>query len=202
MDATIDAYNESAEEYAKSRIGKEDKAELAQLQSYLPAGARVLDVGCAAGRDTQILQEMGFSAVGSDLSEKLLAIARQQNPHIEFVLADMRALPFPDQSFDAVWASAVLHHLDKSEMPVALTDFHRVLAPKGMLYIHSKAGVGQLTTNEPSVHGEMRGFELLTKDELDTMLTGSGFGRVTLELKESSSRQDLYWVNAFYRKLA
>lgn len=200
MDASLDAYNESAEEYAKSRIGKEDTIELAQLDSYLSPGARVLDVGCAAGRDTRILKDKGYDAVGSDLAERLLDIARQQNPDIEFALADMRKLPFADNSFDAVWASAVLHHLTQTEMPDALREFHRVLAPGGIVYIHTKAGEGRLETSESSVQDETREFELITPDELGAMLSDCGFNKLSLVLKASNSRKGLFWATAFYKK--
>ena len=196
----IEKYNKTAEEYAQSRIGTEDKDELVKLQTLLKPGDRVLDVGCAAGRDTRILKDMGFEAGGSDLAEKLLDIAKRTNPDIEFVLADMRRLPFADGVFDAIWASAVLHHVTKEEMPSVLQEFYRVLRPKGILYIHTKAGQGLLRTNEATVKGETREFELVTAEELDEMLRHTGFSKIELEEKPSKSRPGLSWVNAFYSK--
>ncbi len=200
MDAATTAYNESAEEYAKSRIGKEDKVELEKLNTYLKPYARVLDVGCAAGRDTRILKDQGYNVVGVDLAEKLLSIARRQNPDIEFIHADMRKLPIADNSFDSVWASAVLHHLSNNEMPDALREFHRILVPGGIVYIHTKAGEGRHQTSENSVQGESREFALITADELGEMLSGCGFDKLSLELKASNSRKDLFWATAFYQK--
>lgn len=109
----IAKYNKSAHEYARSRVGAEDKAELEKLKNFLKPGSKVLDVGCAAGRDPRILKDMGFEVVGTDLAEKLLEIAKKDNPDIEFVHAHMRSLPFNDASFQGVWASAVLHHVSK-----------------------------------------------------------------------------------------
>jgi ubiquinone/menaquinone biosynthesis C-methylase UbiE len=196
----IEKYNKTAEEYAQSRIGTEDKDELVKLKALLKPGNRVLDVGCAAGRDTRILKDMGFEVTGSDLSEKLLNIAKRTNPDIEFVLADMRKLPFADESFNAVWASAVLHHVAKGEMLGVLQEFRRVLTGKGILYIHTKAGQGLLRTNEATVKGEPREFELITAEELDEMLQDVGFMKIELEEKPSKSRPGLSWVNAFYSK--
>jgi ubiquinone/menaquinone biosynthesis C-methylase UbiE len=198
----IDTYNRTAEAYAKSRVGTEDKDALAQLSHLLPPKARVLDVGCAAGRDAKILKDIGFTVTGIDLAEKLLDIARKSYPDITFILADMRKLPFEDESFDAVWASAVLHHITKNEMPGALQEIRRVLVPGGVLYVHTKAGTGVLTTKEAIVADEEREFTLLTTTELDTMLTNGGYTKLSLELKESRSRKGLLWLNGFYRKVA
>lgn len=200
MKDVIDTYNDTAEAYAKSRIGTEDRAQLDKFKSMLGANAKVLDVGCAAGRDTRILKDMGLDVTGSDLAEKLLEIARRENPDIAFVLADMRKLPFPDKAFDAVWCSAVLHHVHKDEMVGTLAEFLRVLVPGGILYVHTKAGLGSLHTKEETVGGEEREFELVTSGELDAMLTGVGFTKLSLEEKESKSRPGLLWVNGFYKK--
>jgi len=199
-DNSIEAYNNAADEYAKSRVGTEDSDELKKLHAYLSPGAKILDIGCAAGRDTRILKGMGFDAVGSDLADKLLDIARRENPDVLFVHADMRRLPFGDMSFDAVWASAVLHHVDKTEMLSVLQEFGRVLVPGGLLYIHTKAGSGKLQTHEKTVEHEAREFELLTAEELAKLLADAKFSELSLEVMLSKSRPGLVWLNAFYKR--
>lgn len=199
-DSIIDKYNRNAASYAKSSFGREDKGKLAQFTSLLEKHATILDIGCAAGRDTEILSDMGFSVVGADLAEKLLAIARESYPNIEFILADMRNLPFSDNSFDAIWANAVLHHVSKEEMPQALKEFCRVLAHHGVLFVHTKAGKGVLSTKDASVSDEERDFTLLTTRELDQMLITAGFSKLSLEENASRSRPGLKWLSGFYRK--
>lgn len=61
----------------------------------------VLDLGCGAGRHTKVLFERGWT-VGLDLSMALLKVARRESPGAPFVRADMRELPFADDSFDLV----------------------------------------------------------------------------------------------------
>lgn len=196
----IEKYNKLAEEYAQSRVGTEDKIELKKFKSFLKQGDKILDVGCAAGRDTRILKDMGLDAVGSDLAEKLLEIAKRTNPDIEFVHADMRALPFDDGVFKGLWASAVLHHVTRDKMSDVLQEFWRILKPHGTLYIHTKAGQGLLQTNEATVKGEPREFELVTARELDKMLQDAHFKKIDIEEKPSKSRPGLSWVNAFYSR--
>jgi SAM-dependent methyltransferase len=62
---------------------------------------RVLDLGCGAGRHTKVLVERWWT-VGLDLSMALLREARRESPDSPYVRADMRELPFADESFDLV----------------------------------------------------------------------------------------------------
>jgi len=61
----------------------------------------VLDLGCGAGRHTRVLFERWWT-VGLDLSLALLRVARRESPDAPYVRADMRELPFADESFDLV----------------------------------------------------------------------------------------------------
>src|SRR5271169_5020431 len=76
----------------------------------LPAGAKVLDVGCGTGASAlpaaQAVGRDGF-VIGVDLASRLLDRARTKATtagltNVEFRLADMTALEYPDSSFDAV----------------------------------------------------------------------------------------------------
>jgi SAM-dependent methyltransferase len=73
------------------------------IAANLPVGdvATVLDLACGAGRHTRILRERWWT-VGLDLSMALLKIARRESPDSPYVRADMRELPFADESFDLV----------------------------------------------------------------------------------------------------
>jgi SAM-dependent methyltransferase len=61
----------------------------------------VLDLGCGAGRHTKVLFERWWT-VGLDLSMALLKEARRESADAPYVRADMRELPFADESFDLV----------------------------------------------------------------------------------------------------
>lgn len=65
-------------------------------------GAKLLDVGCGAGKFCKIASGLGFKVSGFDASESLIAIARERMPNAEFQSGDMEELPYPDQSFDVV----------------------------------------------------------------------------------------------------
>ena len=72
----------------------------------------IVDVGCGPGRDSLLLAQMDFTVLAVDLSEAMLAEARQRcqgqpkAEHILFRRMDMRSLNLPEASCAGLWASA------------------------------------------------------------------------------------------------
>lgn len=71
----------------------------------LPAGARILDVGCGPGRHSVLLAQGGLAVTGVDVSHRFLEIAAQrcraEGVKASFFEVDARQMPFDDE-FDAV----------------------------------------------------------------------------------------------------
>jgi ubiquinone/menaquinone biosynthesis C-methylase UbiE len=97
--------------------------------SGLPAGARVVDLGCGSGVFTDALQRRGYCCAGVDLSSKLIAIARNKFPKIKFIEGDAEQLPFNDGSFDGVLLSGLIHHLP--DPSGCASEVLRILRPGG-----------------------------------------------------------------------
>lgn len=90
----------SVAEYTRSQALTPWEARL--VATHFPAPpARVLDLGCGAGRTTIALAGMGYQVVGIDLADTLLDEARRLAPGIDVRRMDAAALDFPDASFDA-----------------------------------------------------------------------------------------------------
>ena len=143
MDMTTKAvlvYDEISEEYAKKIAAIPSINQFKLFQKYVPKGSIVLDAGCAAGRDCQMLATEEYDVTGIDLSKNLLAVAKRENPSLHFDLGDIRALPFTNASFDAIWANAVIHHLTKEDIAKTLKEFCRVLKPGGIIFVATKRG--------------------------------------------------------------
>jgi ubiquinone/menaquinone biosynthesis C-methylase UbiE len=98
--------------------------------------ARVLDVGCGSGILTAKLAEHPGVAetVGVDPSPYLVDRARRRAPSIRFEVADGRALPFPDASFDGVLFATTLCHVPGPDR--ALAEARRVLRAGGYLLVY------------------------------------------------------------------
>ena len=102
--------------------------------SELPARSRVLDAGCGNGRHAMLVKEAGHEVTGLDLARNLVAIARDKvaADRAKWVEGALERLPFRNDSFDAVMAIAVLHHVRGHSQRVAvLRELMRVLKPGG-----------------------------------------------------------------------
>lgn len=104
-----------------------------ELASLIPAGSRVLDLGCGAGvPGTKLLAEGGFEVVGVDISQVQTDRARRLVPGATFVTADMAAWDCESNSFDAVVSFYALIHLPLDDQPELLGRIRRWLRPDGM----------------------------------------------------------------------
>ena len=99
----------------------------------------ILDVGCATGRLLSQFAQAGCQHLhGIDLAPKILEVAEKKlseyDSSIQLRTADAEdEIPWPDNSFDVVTLTGVLHHFYR---PLdALSEIHRVLRPNGHLVV-------------------------------------------------------------------
>lgn len=103
----------------------------------LPAGTRVLDVGCGIGGSSRILaRDYGFSVTGITISPQQVKRAQELTPpglDVQFLVEDALAMTFPDGSFDVVWSIEAGPHMpDKA---LFARELLRVLKPGGILAV-------------------------------------------------------------------
>jgi SAM-dependent methyltransferase len=96
-------------------------------------GTRLLDAGCGAGGASALAAGLDAQVNGLDAAEALLAIARARVPDGDFHLGDLEALPYGDETFDAVIAADVLAYV--ADPLAALRQLRRVCARQGRVVL-------------------------------------------------------------------
>ena len=149
---------------------------------------RVLDVCCGPGMLAEGAIKRGASAVGLDFPD-VVSLARENVPGAEFRGGDAQAMPFDDNSFDAVICGYGLMHVPDSEK--VLREMLRVLRPGG------RAAVSVWERNTPNngfglvyagvrAHGNLNVplphgadfFQFGTEERMAAAFTATGFANV------------------------
>ncbi len=106
------------------------------LRSFLAPkrGELIADLGCGSGRAVLWNRDLGADVIGIDIAPFFSHDARQQ---IDLMLADLRQLPFADNTFDKAWSLDVLEHLSPDALDGMLAEAARVLKPGGALFVYT-----------------------------------------------------------------
>ena len=130
-------YNKAAEKIQETSGLEKKKDELNLLEDFtlrIPQGGLVLDAGCGNGVYSRYLSDK-FQVIGVDISEKQIALARQNSPKADFFCEDMTRINFPDEHFDGIVAFYSIIHVPRDEQFDLLSNFYRMLNFKGVVLL-------------------------------------------------------------------
>ena len=110
------------------------------IKDYSKNGDRVFDFGCGNGRLLEILSDKEIEYFGSDVSEKLIEIAKikylSKNASLLKLDPSQESLPFDDNFFNAVYSIAVFHHFPGKEYREEMAkELYRITKPGGYVII-------------------------------------------------------------------
>jgi len=162
------------------------------------AGARHLDVATGPGLLAAEAHRRGARVIAVDLSPGMVELAGRLHPDVEFRIAEVERLPFPDRSFDAITCSFGLGHFPFPE--AALAECVRTLRPGGVvafswwaepsrqrvqgLFRDAIAEVGASPPPElPKGHSSLRFCDI---EEFRRLLDGGGLEAVKIEDHEAT----------------
>lgn len=102
------------------------------------AGAKILDVGFGDGRNWPLLSNASFDIYGVEITERIIALGRERAQKlgisVTLKLGTNTSLPFEDNSFDYILASASCHYVDAGTSFLDnVREYWRVLKPSGTL---------------------------------------------------------------------
>ena len=187
-------YQTHAEEFFEGTISL-DMSELYEpFLSRLKNGAKILDAGCGSGRDTKYFLDQGFNVCSFDASPKLCQMASELTGY-RVICSTFLDYENTEASFDGIWASASLLHVEPEELTKTLQHLARLLKPSGVFYLSFKA------TPQTSAE-QLRYFNVV-----DLQILKHHLAEVEgLELEASWENMDVrperndIWLNAIVRK--
>ena len=105
---------------------------ISQLRDH--QSRRIADIACGTGiLSDRIERELHPDEIyGVDMSDGMLNQARARSNRVQWLRAPAEQLPFDDGALDAVVTTSAFHFFDQ---PAALREFHRVLAPGGLVAV-------------------------------------------------------------------
>lgn len=126
-------YDAVAETYLRERLtDSADVRLIAELESRLPDGAKVLDLGCGAGAPVAARLAQRFRVTGLDISESQLQLARHAVPTADFVLANMITADLGKAIYDGVCSYYAMIHVPRDSHRDILQKVYQALKPGGV----------------------------------------------------------------------
>lgn len=140
------SYDRVADEYSR-RIHTElahkpfDRELLDGFATRVKGHGPVADLGCGPGMVAAYLAAQGVTDVfGLDVSPKMIAHATELYPGLDFRVGDFSTLGASDNTWAGITAFYSLIHKPRGEVQGVLREFHRVLAPGGLLLLAFHVG--------------------------------------------------------------
>jgi len=199
-DETIKVYDQLGEKYFEDSllIFPPNRDEFANLIS---SNGNVLDVGCGGGRDVKYFAEKGFKVTGIDLSSVMIDYAKKLVPDAEFHVMDVTNIKLPEDNYDAIWAQAVLLHLERNDVLDVLKKFHKLLKSGGIMHTYVKQGSGTDLVKEKLSNFQERFYTYFSVTEMEQFIIDAGFSITRSVVDEDpGGRKDVQWISIDCKK--
>lgn len=116
---------------------------LAELsEHYFAEHSQILELGCGVGRDAEFFSKHGHDVLATDASEVVIGQDKQHfvASDIKFeVLNMLDSLPYPNESFDVVYANLSLHYYSNKDTRRIVQNVKKVLKPEGLFVFACKS---------------------------------------------------------------
>ena len=187
-----------AEAYAKLEFPATYYLAYRDLPAILDAhvhGRHAMDFGCGTGRSARFLRELGFEVVGVDISEPMLARAREIDPEGEYRLISGDGLaPFTAHAYDVVLSVFTFDNIPTAEEKVT-----QLQGLKGLLKADGR--ILNLVSSPEIYVNEWASFTTKDFPENTTAKGGDKVRIVMLDVEDSRPVEDILWTDEAYQEV-
>jgi SAM-dependent methyltransferase len=163
-------------------------------------GLEIADIGCGSGASTLVLaRDLDADIAGVDLFpgflERLMARATRAGlaDRITTHAASMDALPFPDESFDAIWSEGAIYNIG---FETGVRQWRRLLKPGGILAVSELTWITSTRPQELEDHWHAEYPEVGTASAKIAVLERNGYTPLGYFVLPENC-----WLDAYYRPL-
>tara|TARA_R100000365_G_C2741042_1_gene69747 strand:- start:1235 stop:1936 length:702 start_codon:yes stop_codon:yes gene_type:complete len=138
----------------------------------------VLDLGCGVGNYHPLIKTSVGQLTGVDVSSASIDLARSRNPDVSYSCFDGTDLPFAANTFDAIFAICVYHHVPIYDREALTKSALNSLKPGGLLIIFEHNPQNPLTMRVVNRCEFDRDAVLLKSVEAEMLMRDTGFSDV------------------------
>ena len=190
INRTLDFYNNNSKSYIESTLSVDMSHLYKDFLKHIPKGGHILDLGCGSGRDSVEFIKRGYKITAVDGSKELAnaasKIIRQQVICSKF--EDIKLT----ETFDGIWASASLLHVNKNDIVDVIKNVSSNLKPNGIFYMSFKYGENEY------IDEKGRYFNYYTEETFKEMLSQVPNLKIKTIYKSGDTlggRNNLVWLN-------
>jgi len=115
---------------------------------------------------------------------------------------DVTKIKLPEDNYDAIWAQAVLLHLERIDIPVVLEKFYKLLKSGGVMHVYVKKGSGTALVKEKLSNFQERFYTYFSSSEMEKLVTKAGFSILNSHIDEDpGGRKDVQWISIDCKKI-
>jgi len=157
-------------------------------------GRKALDFGCGAGRSTRFLKRLGFDTLGADISEPMLARARERDPEGKYLrVPDGDLVGIAADAFDLVFSAFTFDNIPTMEKKIALLDSLGQLLKSGGRIVN--------LVSAPEIYvNEWASFSTRDFPENQAASSGDKVRIVMLDVKDRRPVEDILWTLPDHQK--
>ena len=208
LEATQTAYDTFAADYAEQtqdwlKAAPFDRAMVSTfVDLVLPAGGPVADIGCGPGHLTASLATAGLDVSGVDLSPAMIDLARTYHPELSFEVGTMTGLTHADGSLSGLISMYSIMHIPTDDLAGVFAEYHRVLAPGGVVLLAYLTGDHLLHRTEAFGRAIALDYHLRPLPPVVERLVGVGFDPIAQARREPQDDETIPRAYVLARKPA